>query len=357
VVLVERWAHARFRVIRINRWSIALLLLAALALLLLPGSSFLQASSSPSRRVRQGVTLLNRDFSGRSEPEVRVMLKEMGYESAPVSAEEKRGADGVSYVIPEVNGYKLDEDQTWTRLALAAEGTRVQPAARVYTPTKRLADYPNSIIRQGNAQKQAVGLLINVDWGTKELRPMLVALKKRGAKATFFVSGRWADDNKQLLKLMADDGHEIATHGYSLQFGPSVLARAGKLKDDIAKSVSAIQNVTGTKVAYYAPHMSETDPPIIQAATELKLRTVLYSVDTVDWRDATSGQMILTQIGQAVPGDLILMHPKPNTAKVLEAALIGLQGKGLHPMTLSEMLSPEPESPASAYEHQHDPGL
>ncbi|MDB4895219.1 MAG: polysaccharide deacetylase, partial [Firmicutes bacterium] len=73
--------------------------------------------------------------------------------------------------------------------------------------------------------------------------------------------------------------------------------------------------------------------------------------------DATSGQMILKQIGQAVPGDLILMHPKPNTAKVLEAALIGLQGKGLHPMTLSDMLSPEPESPASAYEHQHDPGL
>lgn len=352
---MNRWAHARFRVIRINRWSVALLLLAALVLLLLPGSSVLQATA-PAHKVQQGVTVMGRDFSGKTEREAWEMLKEMGYESAPVGASELR-QNGVSYVIPEVNGYTLDLDQTWTRLSLAAEGTRVEPAARVYTPTKRLSDYPNSIIRQGNAQKQAVGLLINVDWGTKELGPMLAALKKRGAKATFFVSGRWADDNKQLLKRMADDGHEIATHGYSLQYGPGALARAGKLKADIAKSVAAIQNVTGTKVAYYAPHMSETDPPIVQAATELKLRTVLYSLDTVDWRESTSGEMILKTVGQAMPGDLILMHPKPNTARVMEGALIGLQGKGLQMMTLSDMLSPEPEQPASAYEHQHDPGL
>jgi peptidoglycan-N-acetylglucosamine deacetylase len=347
---LERWAHARFAVIRINRWSVALVILVVLALLLLPSRSFRPASAPPGAiagaRVKQGVILMGRDFSGRAEEEAREMLKEMGFEAAPMAAREER-KEGVSYVIPEVNGYTLDEDQTWLRLATAGEGSLVEPVVRVHTPTRRLSDYPQAIIRQGNPSKQAVALLINVDWGTKELTEMLPVLKRRGVKVTFFVSGRWADGNKRLLKEMAEDGHEIATHGYNLQFGPSDLARAGKLSEDIAKSVAAIEKITGTKISYYAPHKSEAEPVIVKTARDLKLTTVLYSLDTVDWMESTTGERILGTMGKAMPGDLILMHPKPNTARVLEKALIALAAKGLHPVTLSDMLSPAPDSAAS----------
>jgi peptidoglycan-N-acetylglucosamine deacetylase len=344
---VERQARTHFRVIHINRWSLAVVLLILLAMLLLPGGKYLPTVAGGGAVVQPGVTIGNRDFSGKTEDEARAMLLEIAHNftASPVDAQEARMANGTSYVIPELNGFELDVDATWTRLAAAPANTRLEPATRVHTPTQRLADFPQGVIRQGNPSKQAVGLLINVDWGTEFLPSMLATLKKRGAKVTFFVSGRWAKDHPSLLKQIFEDGHEIASHGYDLRHGPSVLAKAGKLKADIALSTETISAITGAPVKYYAPHMSETNEAILKTASDLKLRTVLYSIDTVDWMNP-SPEAILNTIKNAMAGDLILMHPKANTAKALDQALAHLQAKGLTLMTLSDMLSPEPNSSA-----------
>lgn len=353
---MERLARAHFRVIRINRWSVALVLLVALALLLLPARRLLPAAAGQPVRVREGVTIGDRDFSGKGEQEARAMLAEMSgaLQAAPVAAHEQRGATGVSYVVPELNGYVLDVDTTWFRLRTARAGTVVEPATRVQKPPQRLVDFPQAVIRQGNARKAAVALLVNVDWGTKELIEMLPVLKRRGVKATFFVSGRWAAAHENLLRTMAQEGHEIATHGYDLSTGPSALASAGRLKDDIARSVGVIEKATETQVRYYAPHMSEVTPEVLRSAADLRLRTVLYSLDTVDWKDSTSGEMILATMGKAKPGDLILLHPKPNTARVLDQALSRFESAGLRPQTLTEVLSPDPGASNGLHDGAHE---
>lgn len=346
---MERFARARFTVIRVNRWSVAIVLLVLLALLVFPVGRYLPVGTFSSETVKQGVVLLGRDFSGMTESQAKALLTEMAnrYRSAPDMAHESRDS-GVSYVVPEVNGYALDVAKTWSLLASAPAGTEVEPALSPVSPVRRATDYPMSVIRQGNAAKKAVALLVNVDWGTAEVIDMLPLLKQHGVKVTFFVSGRWADANPALLNKMAQDGHEIATHGYDLSTGPKSLAAAGKLKSDIARSVQSIQAATGLPVRYYAPHQSEISPEIVKAAADLQLRTVLYSLDTVDWQDSATPAVILSRLGKAMPGDLILMHPKPNTVKCLNQALTDFQKKGLHPVTLSDMLNPEPQVPAGA---------
>lgn len=347
---MERRARAHFRVVHINRWSLALAILIVLALLLLPGGRYLPVLSG-QRVVAQGVTIWERDFSGRTELEARTMLQQMAetYLSAPVDAREAVDATGVSYVIPELNGYVMNVDATWTRLAAAEPNTRVEPSTQAQPAVKKLADFPRSVIRQGNPDKQAVGLLINVDWGEKELPKMLSVLKQRGVKATFFVSGRWAEKFPRLVKSMADDGHEIASHGYDLSAGPRALLKAGKLKADIARSRQAIQDITGIPIQYWAPHMSEVDAAIVKTAADLELRTVLYSVDTVDWKPGVTTEQILTKFRHAKAGDLILLHPKPATAQVLDQAVTQLQTRGLTPLTLSDMLSPDPDTSSPTF--------
>lgn len=216
---------------------------------------------------------------------------------------------------------------------------------RVAAPARTTAGEPLSVIRKGNTSKQAVTLMINVDWGSEELQEMLPVLKQREAKVTFFVSGIWAKNNRALLRQMAADGHEIATHGHRLTYGPKDLARMGRLKDDIAQSVAVIQEITGQTVRFYAPHMSEVNQAILETAVSLQLRTVLPSLDTIDWDERTTPELILSRLQKAGPGDLVLMHPKPNTAKVLETALIQLEQRGLRTITLGEMLAPDPQLP------------
>lgn len=327
---------------RINRWLVAVALMGVLGLLILPKGPPLPVDGQAQSVVRQGVTLLEYDFSGKTEREARVMLGQMAdaVERRPVDAHMWQDATGTAYVTPDESGRALDVEMTWLRLAMAPAGSKVEPVVKPTPAVRKLADFPQSIIRQGSGEKKAITILINVDWGTPELRQMLPILKKKGAKATFFVSGTWASANANLLRAVVADGHEVATHGHNLGSGPLDLAAAGRLKDDIQKSVQTIESITGKTVHYYAPHRSETSAEIVKTAADLKLRTVLYSVDTVDWMESVTPERILAKFAQTKPGDLILTHPKPNTVKALEKAIDEVQGRGLSLITLTEMLQP-----------------
>lgn len=336
-----RDARVSFWVFRLNRWVIlGALGLLGLALLLpirlLPGG----LAGRPAGQIAQGVMLWNTDFSGQTEAEARATLAGMAGEinRAPIDARVVV-SNGLSYITPEQSGYTLDIDETLFRLTSAGSGGIVKPVLKMQEPHRRLVDYPDSIIRQAGTSQQALGLFFNVDWGEKELGAILPILKERGARVTFFVSGRWAEKNPELLVRMAADGHEIASHGHDLRYGPLDLVKQGKLRSDIEQSVAAIQSITRQPVQFWAPHMSEVSPEIVKTAAALQLRTVLYSIDTIDWREDATPQSVMRRVSGAKAGDLILMHPKQVTVNVLPTLLQTLQEKGLQPVTLSQLLS------------------
>lgn len=79
--------------------------------------------------------------------------------------------------------------------------------------------FPNaaviSPIYSGKAGHNQVSLMINVDWGEDILPEFLATLQKENIPATFFVTGRFAHKHPDLVKAMAQAGHEIGNHGYS----------------------------------------------------------------------------------------------------------------------------------------------
>ena len=44
---------------------------------------------------------------------------------------------------------------------------------------------------------------------------MLAHFRQAGAKVTFFLTGRWAEQNTELARLLAEEGHEVGNHGLS----------------------------------------------------------------------------------------------------------------------------------------------
>jgi len=71
----------------------------------------------------------------------------------------------------------------------------------------------NEPIRSGN-NKDYIAFTCNVDWGNEEIPLMLEILEKNNLRITFFVTGRWAKNNPELLKEIYNKGHEIGNHGY-----------------------------------------------------------------------------------------------------------------------------------------------
>ena len=69
-------------------------------------------------------------------------------------------------------------------------------------------------IYSGNKQNNNVSLMINVYENADIVNQMIEVLNGYNVKATFFVGGCWADDNKETLLNIVQNGHEIANHGY-----------------------------------------------------------------------------------------------------------------------------------------------
>jgi peptidoglycan/xylan/chitin deacetylase (PgdA/CDA1 family) len=68
-------------------------------------------------------------------------------------------------------------------------------------------------VRSGDPNRPEVSLMVNVDWGEEYIPGMLDVFDEKAVKVTFFVCGRWARKNPDLLREMSRRGHEIGSHG------------------------------------------------------------------------------------------------------------------------------------------------
>ena len=110
------------------------------------------------------------------------------------------------------------------------------------------------------------------------------------SKATFFVLGCIGEDYPDVVKEIAKEGHEIASHGYShqLAYRQTFL----EFKSDVKRSVTILEDSIGTRVlGYRAPSWSivESNLHYLEALEELGLtydasifpvKTFLYGIPT-----------------------------------------------------------------------------
>lgn len=66
-----------------------------------------------------------------------------------------------------------------------------------------------------NGEKYIKSLSIGQYGPKKAVKRILALLKKYNIKATFFIPGKVAEDNPELIKTIDEEGHEIGHHGYS----------------------------------------------------------------------------------------------------------------------------------------------
>lgn len=192
------------------------------------------------------------------------------------------------------------------------------------------------VIYSGRTDTNAVAVMINVYWGEEYLPQMLETLEKHGAKATFFIGGCWADDNNALLIQMAEKGHEIGNHGYFHKDGDK-LDLAGNVRE-IRSTNALISAITGTTPKLFAPPSGAYGQDTLNACEQEGMRVIMWSKDTIDWRDKDA-DLVYTRATQNISaGDTILMHPTEHTANALGKILRYYESVGLKAVTVSEIL-------------------
>lgn len=194
----------------------------------------------------------------------------------------------------------------------------------------------NGVIYKGSETSGKVALMINVYWGTEYLEDMLAVLEKHDAKATFFVGKTWAEENKELLKKIYNAGHEIGNHGSNhKEHGRLGLEQNKKEIDDCSR---AVKNILGIDMTLFAPPGGSYNKHTTNAGESLGYKTILWTHDTIDWRDQDKNLIYNRATSEVCSGDLILMHPTKATSEVLESIIVAINGKKLALDTVSNTI-------------------
>lgn len=192
------------------------------------------------------------------------------------------------------------------------------------------------IYRSAGENGTGVSLMFNVYWGTDEVYRILDILSAHDAKASFFIGGCWADDNVDCLKAIYEAGHEIGNHGY-FHKDHAKLDLVGNQKE-IGDCNRFIKLAIGTECTLFAPPSGAYNDAALSAAKALGMKTILWSKDTIDWRDKNSSIIYTRATKNVKNGDFILMHPMTATADALDDILKYYEKNSLKTVTVSENL-------------------
>lgn len=191
----------------------------------------------------------------------------------------------------------------------------------------------DGVIYEGNRNKNNITLMFNVYSGTQEVLEILQILQIYNIKTTFFVGGCWVEKNLDTVNLIIEQGHEIGNHGY-LHLDQDQLDY-NQNYDEIYTCHNLVKVYTGYEMKLFAPPSGAYNNATIKAGQDLGYITIMWSKDTIDWRDQDSN-LIYTRATKSIKGgDLVLMHPTPKTVEALPAIIeyLNLQNLNIVPVT------------------------
>jgi len=183
------------------------------------------------------------------------------------------------------------------------------------------------IYYKGNVDDRIVAFACNVDWGDEYIPTMLEIFKEKNINITFFVTGKWAAKNPELLIKIYEQGHEIGNHGYRHIDYDKLSYEENK--EEIIKAHNTIREIIKSKPKYFAPPSGAYNDNTIKAAKDLNYDIIMWSIDTIDWHKDSNKQKIIERVTNKIHNSaIILIHPTEETIKALPDIINFLYSKG-----------------------------
>ena len=133
-----------------------------------------------------------------------------------------------------------------------------------------------------------------------------------------------------------NSGNEIGNHGYNHKLHTKLTREQSK--NEIIRTNTLIREITGKAPTLFAPPSGDVNENVSGDAGSLKMTTVMWTIDTIDWRDKDEEKIYNRVKRNLQPGALILMHPTEATFKALPDIILLLKAQGYKIKTVSEQL-------------------
>ena len=221
-------------------------------------------------------------------------------------------------------------------------------SSKEYYNCGKISDYiykdgnSNVIVANRKAGK-SIALTFDDGPGDKYTPEILGILKEYNIHATFFVVGKNAENNQDILKQIYSEGHEIGNHTYSHPDFRKI--KSDQVIIEIEQTQNIIEKITGLKPRLFRPPGGYLSNPIMDVVTSQNYTTVLWSwrQDTADWKCPPVQNVVDVVLNNIRDGDIILFHdqifgdsPTPDALKIIIPELLN---RGYTFLTVSELMN------------------
>lgn len=186
-------------------------------------------------------------------------------------------------------------------------------------------------------EQKKVALTINCAWNADDIDSILETLKNNQCKATFFMVGSWIDQYPEAVRKIDQAGHEVANHSDTHSHVNNL--NVEKNKQEIKLAADKIEKITGKRSTLYRGPYGEYNDTVIKAAKEESHLMIQWSIDSLDYKDLTTEEMIKRIEPKLENGSIILMHNgTKNTANSLDKIIKQIKSKGYELTTVSDLV-------------------
>ena len=193
------------------------------------------------------------------------------------------------------------------------------------------------MVRKADTSSKTVLLTFDAGSDAGFTGQILDTLKANGIVAAFGVTGRWAEQNPDLLRRIAQEGHTMINHSYD---HPSFTGRSTNLPpltqaqrwEQLDKTESIIQDLAGvsTKPYFRPPYGDYDDSVNADLYARGYLYNVMWTVDSLGWNGLAADAIVERCLALAEPGAIYVFHvgSASQDAAALQRVIDGLREMG-----------------------------
>jgi chitin deacetylase len=168
---------------------------------------------------------------------------------------------------------------------------------------------------------------------------ILDILKQHDVKGTFFIVGRALQSFPAVAQRMVAEGHAIGNHTWNHR---TARANPQAAAHEIDNMAVLMERTLGIKTRLYRPPGGVLNNGLDQYAQNKGYTTVMWSMDTLDWRRPQSQTIVQRVLNGVHPGDIVLFHDgggdRRSTVAALPRIITELQKRGYRLVTVPELL-------------------
>ena len=163
---------------------------------------------------------------------------------------------------------------------------------------------------------------------------ILKVLEQEQVPATFFLLGENAEQYREQVRMIAEQGHLIGNHTWRHVQVTSLPKE--EAEEEILAVSSLVEELTGNGTSYVRPPFGIWDPELEE---ELDMIPVLWTIDTLDWTTQNVDWIVEKTVQDAGENDIILMHDSyESTVQAAERIIRRLKAEGFEFVTVDQVI-------------------